>query len=106
MQLLDADAVAANVSTGASAVVDVILEQAPKAQVLLLALLPRGDRTVEAPPLRFLQPSKYVQAVTPSPLVLTPAFVSMPSWCPVVSAACRVQGPWNGLTQGSTGTRL
>lgn len=28
------------------------------AQVLLLAVLPRGDRFVEAPSLRFLQPSK------------------------------------------------
>ncbi|KAK9797085.1 hypothetical protein WJX73_006137 [Symbiochloris irregularis] len=61
--LLDAEAVAANVSTGASAVVDAILEQAPKAQVLLLGLLPRGDRTVEAPPLRYLQPSKFTAAI-------------------------------------------
>ena len=59
VQLTAADAVAANVSTGAVAVVDVILKQAPKAQVLLLAVLPRGDRNVEAPSLKFLQPSKY-----------------------------------------------
>ena len=60
VQLTAADAVAANVSTGASAVVDVILRQAPKARVVLLAILPRGDRTVEAPAMRFLQPSRWV----------------------------------------------
>lgn len=57
-QVADAEAVAANVSTGAVAVVDAIHKQASRAQVLLLAILPRGDRTVEAPSLKYLQPSK------------------------------------------------
>ncbi|KAK9794078.1 hypothetical protein WJX73_009937 [Symbiochloris irregularis] len=55
----DVQAVAANVSTGATEVVEVILEQAPGAQVLLLGLLPRGDPAVEPPtlqPCRFTAP--------------------------------------------------
>ncbi|KAK9789385.1 hypothetical protein WJX73_007156 [Symbiochloris irregularis] len=57
--LADVEAVAVNVSTGATEVVEVSLEQARGAQVLLLGLLPRGGPAVEPPglqPCRFTAP--------------------------------------------------
>ncbi|KAK9789379.1 hypothetical protein WJX73_004878 [Symbiochloris irregularis] len=61
--LLDIEAAAANVSRAVSAVVHVIQEQAPQAQVLLQGLLPRGDPNVEAPNLQLSKYSAAIEAV-------------------------------------------
>ncbi|KAK9805428.1 hypothetical protein WJX73_004800 [Symbiochloris irregularis] len=61
--LADAAAVAANISTGVSAVVNALLEQAPKTTVLLLELLPRGDPAAQPFPPYYAQPSVFTAAI-------------------------------------------
>lgn len=58
MQLQDTDKVSTRIGAGNVAVVEAILQQSPTTHVLLLGLLPRGDRNVEAPSVAFHQPSK------------------------------------------------
>ena len=58
MQLQDRDVVSTKVGAGNVAIVENILQQVPSTHVVLMGLLPRGDRHTEAPAVAFLQPSK------------------------------------------------
>jgi len=52
------DLVSTKIGAGVVAVVEAILQQAPSTHVVLMAILPRGQKEVEAPSVAFHQPSK------------------------------------------------
>ena len=58
LQLQDLEDVSTKIGAGNVAIVETILQQAPSTHVALVGLLPRGDRSVEAPSVAFHQPSK------------------------------------------------
>ena len=58
MQLNDIDETAATVSAGVIAVCEQLLDHSPKMKILLLAIMQRGNKQVEAPAAKSLIPNK------------------------------------------------
>ena len=58
LQLTDADATASAVSAGIIAVCEQLIDHSPKLKITLMAVLPRGNREVEAPAVKSLIPNK------------------------------------------------
>lgn len=58
LQLTDADETASTVAAGIIAVCEQLIDHSPKMKLILMAVLPRGDRNVEAPGRKALIPNK------------------------------------------------
>ena len=57
-QLTDADETGNAVAAGVIAVIEQLIDHSPKMRITLMAVLPRGDREVEAPARKALIPNK------------------------------------------------
>ena len=58
LQLTDADETGSAVAAGVIAVCEQLIDHSPKMRINLMAVLPRGDREVEAPARKALIPNK------------------------------------------------
>lgn len=58
LQLTDADETASAVSAGVIAVCEQLIDHSPRMKIVLMALLPRGAKEVEAPAVKALLPNK------------------------------------------------
>ena len=58
LQLSDADETGSAVAAGIIAVCEQLIEHSPRMKITLLAVLPRGNREVEAPAAKVLIPNK------------------------------------------------
>ena len=58
LQLTDADETASAVSAGVIAVCEQLIDHSPRMKITLMAVLPRGNREVEAPAVKSLIPNK------------------------------------------------
>ncbi len=58
LQLSDADETGSAVAAGIIAVCEQLIDHSPRMKITLLAVLPRGNREVEAPAAKVLIPNK------------------------------------------------
>lgn len=58
LQLTDAEETAATVSAGIIAVCEQLIDHSPQMKIIQMAVLPRGNRQVEAPAVKSLIPNK------------------------------------------------
>lgn len=58
MQLTDADETGSAVAAGIIAVCEQLIDHSPRMKITLMAVLPRGNREVEAPAVKALLPNK------------------------------------------------
>lgn len=58
LQLTNTDETAAAVSAGIIAVCEQLIDHSPRMKIILMAVLPRGNKQVEAPAVKSLIPNK------------------------------------------------
>lgn len=62
-QLTDADETGSAVAAGIIAVCEQLIDHSPRMKITLMAVLPRGNREVEAPAVKALLPNKFTPAI-------------------------------------------